>query len=90
MHLLCHVPSVPHSPQFSKDPGLASAQRILANMRRRRLYRFVDEVLVPHALLLDEERCPKPTPEAIAQFNPDPAIQLRPEHIAVQTMKLGA
>lgn len=33
--------------QWSKDPALAPAQRIIVNLRKRRLYRFVDELLLP-------------------------------------------
>ena len=41
------LPPLPVAAQWSKDPALAPAQRIVANLRKRRLYRFVDELLVP-------------------------------------------
>ena len=42
-------------------------------------------------LLPNDKRAivPSPTPEAIAACNVTPALQLRPEHIAVHDLKLG-
>lgn len=58
-------------------------------MRRRKLYRFVDEVLLPRELTAPGA-FPSPTPEEIAGCNTDPNVDLRPEHIAVHDLKLGA
>jgi hypothetical protein len=47
----CNVRAAPPSTapllQWSRDPALRPARAILDNLRHRRLYRFVDEILVP-------------------------------------------
>lgn len=71
---------------YDADGRLDGAKGILKRIYSRKLYRFVDEQLVPtdytNANL-------KFTPEAIAGLNPDQNINLRPEDICVHDLKLG-
>ena len=62
------------------NPALRAAHDILRNLRRRRLYRFVDEHLVPAAL---EATMPAISPADIAAHNPHPSTRLDHRDIIV-------
>lgn len=69
----------------SSDPSLAKARSIVSQLRRRKLYRFVDQWLVPKESTRDVG---KPSAEEIAELNPRPEVQLQPEDLVVQDFKL--
>ena len=62
------------------DPRLARAHGILRDLRRRRLYRFVDEYLVPQRL---EAVIPTLRAEDIAGYNANASLRLDPANIIV-------
>jgi len=68
--------------------GMRDAQALLNRLYKRKLYRFVDEQLLPVDLTMRADIVL--TPEALAEFNPDPGLDLRPEDIGVHDLKLGA
>lgn len=41
---------LPQEIESSEDPNLRKAQRIVHNIRKRRLYRFADEYILPRGL----------------------------------------
>lgn len=71
----------------SKEPSLAGAREIIGRLRRRRLYRFVDEFLLPAGATC------KITPEEIttSQDSAGTGIDLRPDdiHVAHVTLNFG-
>ena len=73
--------------EWSKDPQLAPAQAILARLRRRELYKYVNEFTVPRARLPAWRDV---TPEDITAHNKDggPPGGLRPEDVIVQNLKI--
>jgi hypothetical protein len=70
----------------SSDPSLSQAQAILLNLRRRKLYRFVDEYLVP----VDKyDTLKKITSFDIASSNPDPSFDISPDTVVVHDTKFN-
>ena len=71
--------------QHSADPGLEAARGILQDLRRRRLYRFVDEAIVP-AEVAKELR--KLTAVDVTTNNPT-SVSLTEDDVIVHDLKLN-
>ena len=71
--------------QFSTNPALEKARDILHDLRRRRLYRFVDEAIVPTEVA---RKLPKASAEDISTCNPT-AVRLTPDDVIVHDLKLN-
>ncbi len=78
--------SVVQEIEFSKEPAMAKAQGILRDLRRRILYKFVDEFIIPRELA---ERLPKITPVSITTMNQSTDVQLQEDDVIVHDHKLN-
>ncbi len=65
--------------ELSEDPAMSTAKELVQNIRKRRLYRFVDEFILPMEV---SSMVPKVTPAMVSGHNLMP-VDLRPEHIIV-------
>ncbi|KAI9096232.1 hypothetical protein DFS34DRAFT_624448 [Phlyctochytrium arcticum] len=70
----------------STDPQLAQSRAIIERIRRRELYRFVDEILVPPSL--HQELLPSITVPAILACQ-SPTDHLEPNDVIIEWLKLG-
>jgi HD superfamily phosphohydrolase len=70
--------------EFSKDPALRPAQELLSRLRRRDLYKFVDEIIVPPELVAE---FPKITEQEISTHQGIGNV-LRPEDLLVQNLRI--
>ena len=72
--------------EYSSDPAMAKAQGILKDLRRRILYKFVDEFIIPQELA---ERLPKIKPIDITTMNQSGDVQLEEDDVIVHDHKLN-
>jgi len=72
--------------EFSSEPAMAKAQAILKDLRRRILYKFVDEFIIPSELAA---RLPKITPVDITTMNQSSDVQLQEDDVIVHDHKLN-
>mmetsp|Transcript_42824 Transcript_42824/g.128549 ORF Transcript_42824/g.128549 Transcript_42824/m.128549 type:complete len:548 (-) Transcript_42824:301-1944(-) len=78
-----------HSLDDRETKALAKAQAIVARIRRRELYKFVNELKVPPEGLKSVEQAKVFTPENIAACYRGCGVRLRPEDIIVSTNKIN-
>lgn len=72
--------------EASKDPALAKSRGIIKQLRRRKLYEFVDEYLLPPHLT---SAVPKVTSENIACYNVTSGVRLDPQDIIIADGRLN-
>ncbi|DAZ92824.1 TPA: hypothetical protein N0F65_009181 [Lagenidium giganteum] len=75
-----------HQIEVSKSQTLEPARQIIKQLRRRKLYEFIDEYLLPPHLM---SKIPKIQPEDIACNNVTTGVQLNPEDIIVSDGRLN-
>jgi deoxynucleoside triphosphate triphosphohydrolase SAMHD1 len=75
-----------HRIEASKSPSLADARAIIKRLRRRELYEFVDEYLLPADVA---NVIPKVTAREIAACNTTSGVALREEDIVVADSRLN-
>ncbi|TMW61785.1 hypothetical protein Poli38472_010848 [Pythium oligandrum] len=72
--------------ECSKTETLGPARAIIKKVRRRELYQFIDEYLLPVDLM---SRIPTVTAKDVATYNDCSDVQLRPEHIVIADGRLN-
>lgn len=72
--------SILYAIEHSREPALEKSRRILHSLRKRELYKFVCELLVPSHI-------PDITEEEVTTHQNTPQVNLRPEDIIIQNMR---
>ncbi|GJD08109.1 Deoxynucleoside triphosphate triphosphohydrolase SAMHD1 [Galdieria sulphuraria] len=79
-HFVRMTDSILYSIEHSREPSLGKSREILHSLRKRELYKFVCELLVPSHI-------PDITEEEVTSHQNTPQVDLRPEDIIVQNMR---
>ncbi len=77
--------SLLHTIQYSKDPRLTKAKEIIDRLRRRKLYRFIDEILLPAG----SARVIRPEEITACQESGTTGVNLVPDDIVLAPVTLN-